>query len=217
MDVLLDMGEQGLEITLPQLVQGIGKSQTISSISFGSQGVKVVEVDILTNLGENYCTSCGKGTVTSTGCLKQRYVELGFTKMVSSGRAIYINNLVTLGPSTPVLAARVNEHAGKRKRQRKTSKQRASSKAKTQLTTMGIVVGGMRADSAEEGAGAERKPEPEITEEEKRGKLLTIHKWKLAQFNMADARKREVALSGRAWFCSWMSTSYMALHYKSLG
>ena len=47
----------------------------------------------------------------------------------------------------------------------------------------------MRADSAEEGAEAEHMPDPGITEEEKRGKLLTIHKWKLAQFNMADARK----------------------------
>ena len=37
-DVLLDMGEQGLEVTLPQLVQGTCKSQTISFISFGSQG-----------------------------------------------------------------------------------------------------------------------------------------------------------------------------------
>ena len=75
-----------------------------------------------------------------------------------------------------MLAARVIEHTGKRKRQRKTSKQRASSKTKTQLTTMGIAIGGMRADSAEEGAEAEHKPDLEITEEEKRGKLLTIHK-----------------------------------------
>ena len=54
---------------------------------------------------------------------------------------------------------------------------------------MGIVVGGMRADSAEEGAEAEHKPDAEATEEEKRGKLLTMYKWKLAQFNMAGARK----------------------------
>ena len=109
--------------------------------------------------------------------------------MVSSDRALYINNLVTLGPSKPVLTARVIEHAEKRKRQMKTSKQRISSKAKRQMSTMGIVVGGMRADSAEEGAEAEHKPDAEITEEEKRGKLLAIYKWKLAQFNMADARK----------------------------
>ena len=42
--VLLDMGEQGLEVTLPQLAQGTCKSQTISSISFGSQGGKTVDV-----------------------------------------------------------------------------------------------------------------------------------------------------------------------------
>ena len=102
-DVLLDMGEQGLEVTLPQLAQGACKSQTISSISFGSQGGKNVDVDIITNLGENHYISCGKGAITSRRCLKQRYIELGFTKVVSSGRAIYINNLVTLGPSKPVL------------------------------------------------------------------------------------------------------------------
>ena len=38
-------------------------------------------------------------------------------------------------------------------------------------------------------------PDPGIAEEEKRGKLLTIHKWKLAQFNMVDARKR----NGTKW------------------
>ena len=37
------------------------------------------------------------------------------------------------------------------------SKQRASSKAKKRLTTMGIVVGGMRADSAKGGAEELRK------------------------------------------------------------
>jgi hypothetical protein len=192
-DMLLDMGEQGLEITLPQLSQGTCRSQTISSISFGSKGAKTVDVDIITNLGESHYISCGKGAITSRRCLKQRYVELGFTKIIVSDRAVYINNLVTVGPSKPVLTARIIEHAKKRKRQRKTSKQRTSSKAKKQLTTMGIVVGGMRADSAEEGAEegaeAEHKPGAEITEEEKRGKLLTIYKWKLAQFNMADARK----------------------------
>ena len=36
-----------------------------------------------------------------------------------------------------------------------------------------------------------RKVQKLITEEEKRGKLLTMHKWALAQFNMADARKGE--------------------------
>ena len=111
-DVPLDMAGQGLEVTLPHLVQGTCKSQTISSISFGSQGGKAVEVDIITNLGENHCISCGKGAVTSRRCLKQRYVGRGFAKMVSSGRAMYINNLVTLGPPKPVLAARVIEHAG---------------------------------------------------------------------------------------------------------
>ena len=103
-DVLLDTDEQVLKITLPQLVQGACKSQTISFISFGSQGEKADEVDIITNLGENYCISCGKGAITSSRCLKQRYVELRFTTMVSSGRAIYINNLVTLRPSKPMLA-----------------------------------------------------------------------------------------------------------------
>ena len=60
-------------------------------------------------------------------------------------------------PSKPVLTARVIEQARKRKRQRKTSKQRRISKAKQQMTAMGIVVGGLRADSgaAEEGAEAE--------------------------------------------------------------
>ena len=85
-----------------------------------------------------------------------------------------------------MLTARVIEHAEKRKRQRKTSRYRASSEAKNQLTTMGIVVGGMTADSADEGAGAGHLPDPGTTEEEKRGKHLTTHKWKLAQFNMAD-------------------------------
>ena len=196
-DVLLDMGEHGREVTLPQLAQWICRSQTISSISVGSQGGKTIDVDIITNLGESHYISGGKGAITSRRCLKQRYVGLGSTKVVSNGRAIYNNNLVTLGPSKPVLAARVIEHPEKRKRQRKTSRQRASSKAKTRLTPMSIVVGDMRADSTEEGAEAEHMPDPGITEEEKRGKLLTIHKWKLAQFNMAYARTG-VALSVRA-------------------
>ena len=150
-------------------------------------------MDIITNLGEGHYNSCGKGANTSRRCLKQCYAELGFTKIVSSGRAIYINNLVNVGPSKPMLTARIIDHAKKRKRQRKTSKQRTSSEAKKQLTTMGIVVGGMRADSAEEGAEesveAEHEPDAEITEEEKRGNILTIYKWKLAQSNMTDARK----------------------------
>jgi hypothetical protein len=84
-DMLLDMGDQGLEVTLPQLSQETCKSQTISSISFGSQGGKTVDVDIITNLGENHYISCGKGAITSMRCLKQRYAELGFTEVVSSG------------------------------------------------------------------------------------------------------------------------------------
>ena len=123
--------------------------------------------------------------------MKQRYVELGFAKRVSSGRAIYINNLVTVGPSKPVLTARVIEHARKRKRQRKTSRQRRVSKANTQMATMVIIVGGLRADSEEleEGAEAEEKAEAEITEKEKLGKLITLYKWRLAQFNMSDVKR----------------------------
>ena len=81
--------------------------------------------------------------------MKQRCVELGFTKTTSNGRAICINNLVTVGPSAPVLTARVGEHARRRKRQRKTSTQRRISRAKKQMTAMGmdIIVGGLRADS----------------------------------------------------------------------
>jgi hypothetical protein len=110
-DMLLDMGEQGLEITLPQLSQGTCRSQTISSISFGSKGGKTVDVDIITSLGESHYISCGKGAITSRRCLKQRYVELGFTKIIVSDRTVYINNLVTVGPSKPVLTARIIEHA----------------------------------------------------------------------------------------------------------
>ena len=51
-DVLLDMGEQGPGVTLPQMVHGTCKSQPISSISVGSQGGKKVDIDIITNLGE---------------------------------------------------------------------------------------------------------------------------------------------------------------------
>ena len=190
-DILLDMGAQGLEITLPQLLEGTCKSQTISSLSFGSQGGKSMELDIITNLGESHYVACGKGVIVARRCMKQRYVELGFTKVVSNGRAIYINKLVTVGPSEPALTARVMEHAQKRKRQRKTSKQRRISKANKQMTAMGITVGGLRADSGgtEEGAGAEERDETEITEEQKLGKLITLYKWRLAQFNMADARR----------------------------
>ena len=49
-DILLDMGVQGLEIALPQILEGTCKSQTISSLSFGSQGGKSMELDIITNL-----------------------------------------------------------------------------------------------------------------------------------------------------------------------
>ena len=148
-------------------------------------------------MGENYYVECGKGTIIARRCMKQRYVELGFTKTVSSGRAIYINNLVTVGPSKPVLTARVIEQARKRKRQRKTSKQRRISKAKQQMTAMGIVVGGLRADSgaaeegaeAEKGTGDEEEHEAEITEEQRLGKLITLYKWRLAQFNMSDAKR----------------------------
>ena len=113
-EVLFDMGRQGLEVTLPHLVHGTCNSQTISSISFGSRGGKTVDMDIITHLGENRCISCGKVAITARRCLKQRYVELGFTKMVLSGRAAYINNLATIGPAKAVLTARVIEHAKKK-------------------------------------------------------------------------------------------------------
>ena len=175
-DILLDMGTQGLEITLPRLLEGTCKSQTVSSLSFGSRGGRSVELNIITNLGENYYVACGKGAIIARRCMKQRYVELGITKTTSSGRAICINNLVTVGPSKPVLTARVIEHARKRKRQRKTSRQRRISKANRQMTAMGIIVGGLRADSGEieEGAEDEEKDEAEITEKQKLGKLITL-------------------------------------------
>ena len=94
-----------------------------------------------------------------------------------------------IGPTTPVLTARVIEHAKKRKRQVKISKQSTSSKAKKQMPAMGIVVGGMRADSTQEGAEVEHKPDAEATKEEKRGKLLKMYKWEPAQFCMADENK----------------------------
>ena len=118
-DILLDMGAQGLEITLPQILQGTCKSQTISSLLFGSQGGKGMELDIITHLGKSHYVACGKGVIIARRCMKQRYVELGFTKTVSNDRAIYINRLLTVGPSEAVLTARVIEHARKRKKQRK--------------------------------------------------------------------------------------------------
>ena len=87
-DIILDMGTQGLETTLPQLLEGTCKSQTISSLSFGPKGGKSTGLDIITNLGENYYIACNKGAIIARRCMKQRYVELGFTKTVSSGRAI---------------------------------------------------------------------------------------------------------------------------------
>jgi hypothetical protein len=170
-DALFDMGRQGLEVTLPQLLEGTCKSQTVSSLSFGSKGGRSTELDIITNLGENYYVACGRGAIMSRRCMKQRYVEFGFTKTTCNGRAIYINNLVTVGPSKPVLTARVIEHAQRRKKQRKTSKRRRVSNAKKQMTAMGIIVGGLKPDSgeAEEGVGAEEEEEAEITEKEKSG------------------------------------------------
>ena len=97
-DILLDMGTQGLEITLPQLLEGTCKSQTASSLPFDPTGGKGVGLDIITNLGENYYVACGKGAIIARRCMKQRYVEQGFTKAVSSGRATDINNLVTEAP-----------------------------------------------------------------------------------------------------------------------
>ena len=46
-----------------------------------------------------------------------------------------------------------------------------------QMTAMGIIVGGLRADSGglEEGAEAEEKAEAEITERVKLGKLITLY------------------------------------------
>ena len=143
-DILLDMGTQVLEVTLPQLIEGTCKSQTICSLSFGSKGNKSVDLDIITSLRENHCIECWKGAIIARRYMKQRYGELGFTKTVSSGRAIYIDTLVTVGPSNPILTARVVEHAKKRKRQMKISKQKTASKVKTQMTAIGIVMGGIR-------------------------------------------------------------------------
>ena len=139
-DVLLDMGTQGLEITLPQLLEGSCKSQTVSSLSFGTKGGKSVDLDIITNLGENYYVECGRGAIIARRCMKQRYIELGFTKTVSSGRAIYINNLVTVGPSKPVLTARVIEHAQREEESRgRRASNGESRKRRQQMTAMGIM------------------------------------------------------------------------------
>ena len=149
-----------------------------------------MELDAITNLGESYYVAYGKGVIMARRCMKQHYVELGFTRIVSNDRAIYINNLVTSGPSRPVLTARVLEHAQRRKKQRKKSKQRRLSKANRQMTSMGITVGGLRSDSGdtEEGVGAEGEGQAEITEAQRLGKLITLYKWRLAQFNMSDAK-----------------------------
>ena len=131
-DIILDMEAQELEITLPQTLEGTRKSQTISSLPFGSQGDGSMELDTITNLGESYYVACDKGVIMARRCMKQGYVELGFTEIVSNDSAIYINNLVTAGPSKPVLTARVPEHAQKRKKQRKTRNRRRVSKANRQ-------------------------------------------------------------------------------------
>ena len=188
-DLLLDMGGQGLRITLTQIIKGTCMSQVVSSLSFGSRGGKSTDLDIITNLGENYYIDCGRGVTIARRCMKQRFRELGFTKVVSSGRAIYINTLVTVGSSQSILTTRVNEHAAKRKKRRKTSKQRAASKAQQRLTAMGIIVGGMGADSNEEEAEAQDEPDTELTEKEKLGKLITLYKWRFAQFNISDAKR----------------------------
>lgn len=150
-----------------------------------------MDLDIITNLGERHYISGGKGVIEARRCMKQRFVELGFSKMVAGDRAIYINTSVTVGPAMPVLMARVIEHAKRRGRQRKTSKQRRKSKANKQMTAMGIVVGGIRADSKGDGeeAADEVGDKPEITEEQKLGKLIKLYKWRLAQFNISDAKR----------------------------
>ena len=59
------------------------------------------------------------------------------------------------------------------------------------MTSMGITVGGLRSDSGdtEEGAGAEGEEQAEITEAQRLGKLITLYKWRLAQFSMSDATR----------------------------
>jgi hypothetical protein len=166
--------------------------ESISSISFGSPGGNAMDMHIITNLGELHYIRCGKGVIASRRYLKQEFTKLGFNKTHSGDRAVYFNNLVTFGPSKPQLLAKIIEHAKRKKKKRKTSKQRAASKAKKQLTAMGIIVGGMRSDSSPHEEGEEEASSPgdePIIEEEKIGKLITIYKWRLAQLNMADAKK----------------------------
>ena len=172
-----------------------------------------MELDIITNLGESHYVACGKGVIMARRCMKQRYVELGFTKTVSNDRAIYINKLVTVGLSEHVLTARVIEHAQKRKRQRETSKQRRLSKANKQMTAMGITVGGLRSDSGDtgKGAGAEGEEGAEIAEAHRLGKLIpcTNGGWHNSACRM---QREEEELSGRAYLNSWRNISYMELH-----
>ena len=56
---------------------------------------------------------------------------------------------------------------------------------------MGITVGGLRSDSGDtgEGAGAEGEEGAEITEAQRLGKLIALYKWRLARFNMSDAKR----------------------------
>ena len=167
-----------------------------------------MELDIITNPGESYYVACDRGVIIARRCMKQRYTELGFTRTTCNGRAIYINNLIIVGPSKPVLTARAMAHAQKRKRQRKTSKQRRVSKTKKQMTAMGIIVRGLRADSEETKEGAEAKEEggAETTEKEKMGKPITPYTWRLAQFNMSDSKRGTVEPNGRVCLSSWRST-----------
>ena len=150
-----------------------------------------MELDIITNLGEIHYVACGKGGIMARRCMKQRYVELGFTETVSNDIVIYINKLVTVGLSEHVPTARVIELAQKRKKHRETGKQRRFSKANRQMTSMGITVGGLRSDSGdtEEGAVAEAEEQTEITEAQRLGKLIALYKWRLVQFSMPDAKQ----------------------------
>ena len=58
------------------------------------------------------------------------------------------------------------------------------------MTAMGITVGGLSADSGgiEEGIGAE-EDEAELTEEHRLGEIRTLCKWRLAHFNISDAKR----------------------------
>ena len=102
---------------------------------------------------------------------------------------------------------------------KKTRRQRAASKSKRQMATMGIVVGGLRADSLSKGeADTEESREDTITEEEKVGKLITLRKWRLAQFNMADARKGGgVKWEGLSQFMEEHKLHGIALHLHVTG